>query len=123
DLMVVVGGRSSANTKELTRLVGIAGKPAIQIESWKDLEDASVFDGREVVGITGGTSPPIEDPPPLPPPPPHIPPTPPAPPPAAAAPAAGAAGEAVAGAATPAGRTTSLPTFVHEGSTPATGAA
>ena len=30
--MVVVGGRSSANTKELTRLVGIAGKPAIQIE-------------------------------------------------------------------------------------------
>ena len=32
DLMVVVGGRSSANTKELTRLVGIAGKPAIQIE-------------------------------------------------------------------------------------------
>src|SRR5439155_115001 len=44
DLMVVVGGRSSANTKELTRLVGIAGKPAIQIEGWKDLTDASVFD-------------------------------------------------------------------------------
>ena len=61
DLMVVVGGRSSANTKELTRLVGIAGKPAIQIEGWKDLTDPSVFDGREVVGITGGTSTPIED--------------------------------------------------------------
>src|SRR5213083_3358896 len=61
DLMVVVGGRSSANTKELTRLVGIAGKPAIQIEGWKDLTEASVFDGREVVGITGGTSTPIED--------------------------------------------------------------
>src|SRR3954454_12535314 len=61
DLMVVVGGRSSANTKELTRLVGIAGKPAIQIEGWKDLSDASVFDGREIVGITGGTSTPIED--------------------------------------------------------------
>src|SRR6476661_3299500 len=61
DLMVVVGGRSSANTKELTRLVGIAGKPAIQIEGWKDLTDAAVFDGREIVGITGGTSTPIED--------------------------------------------------------------
>ena len=31
DMMVVVGGRSSANTKELTRLVQIAGKPAIQV--------------------------------------------------------------------------------------------
>src|SRR5918992_3623341 len=32
DFMVVVGGRSSANTKELTRLCGIAGTPALQIE-------------------------------------------------------------------------------------------
>ena len=119
DLMVVVGGRSSANTKELTRLVGIAGKPAIQIEGWKDLTDASVFDGREVVGITGGTSTPIEDlrdvaqrvleiagtsd---------------------TAARAPELAELALAGAATPAGRTTSLPNFVHnEGSAPATGAA
>jgi (E)-4-hydroxy-3-methyl-but-2-enyl pyrophosphate reductase len=61
DLMVVVGGRSSANTKELTRLCGIAGTPAIQIEGVRDLDDASVFDGREVVGVTGGTSTPIED--------------------------------------------------------------
>src|SRR3989475_5415436 len=53
DLMVVVGGRSSANTKELTRLVGIAGKPAIQIEHAPDLDDASVFDGKKVVGVTG----------------------------------------------------------------------
>src|SRR6188474_813077 len=52
DLMVVVGGRSSANTKELTRLVGIAGKPAIQIESVRDLEDASMFQGARVVGVT-----------------------------------------------------------------------
>ena len=59
--MVVVGGRSSANTKELTRLVGIAGKPAIQIEGAADLTDAAVFDGREVIGVTGGTSTPIED--------------------------------------------------------------
>jgi 4-hydroxy-3-methylbut-2-enyl diphosphate reductase len=119
DLMVVVGGRSSANTKELTRLVGLAGKPAIQIEGWKDLTDASVFDGREIVGITGGTSTPIEDlrdvaqrvlei--------------------AGTAEAAANAGElaqaALSSAATPAGRTTSLPTFVHnEDAKPTSGAA
>ena len=33
DMMVVVGGRNSANTKELTRLCEIAGKPVIQIEN------------------------------------------------------------------------------------------
>jgi 4-hydroxy-3-methylbut-2-enyl diphosphate reductase len=119
DLMVVVGGRSSANTKELTRLVGIAGKPALQIEGARDLTDPAVFDGREVIGITGGTSTPIEDlrdvarrvleiagtP-------------------DAAARADELAQDALAGAATPAGRTTSLPVFVHnEGSTPAAGAA
>jgi (E)-4-hydroxy-3-methyl-but-2-enyl pyrophosphate reductase len=61
DLMVVVGGRSSANTKELTRLCEIAGTPAIQIESVKDLDDAAVFGNAKVVGVTGGTSTPIED--------------------------------------------------------------
>jgi 4-hydroxy-3-methylbut-2-enyl diphosphate reductase len=61
DLMVVVGGRSSANTKELTRLCGIVGTRAIQIESEEDLTDPTVFAGAEVVGITGGTSTPIED--------------------------------------------------------------
>jgi (E)-4-hydroxy-3-methyl-but-2-enyl pyrophosphate reductase len=61
DLMVVVGGRSSANTKELTRLCGIVGTRAIQIESEEDLVDAGLFDGAEVVGVTGGTSTPIED--------------------------------------------------------------
>jgi (E)-4-hydroxy-3-methyl-but-2-enyl pyrophosphate reductase len=61
DLMVVVGGRSSANTKELTRLCGIAGTPAVQIEGASELTDAGVFDGKRVVGVTGGTSTPIED--------------------------------------------------------------
>jgi len=61
DLMVVVGGRNSANTKELTRLCGMAGTPAIQIESVADLDRASMFDGVAVVGVTGGTSTPIED--------------------------------------------------------------
>jgi 4-hydroxy-3-methylbut-2-enyl diphosphate reductase len=61
DLMVVVGGRSSANTKELTRLCEIAGTAAIQIESVHDLTDAAPFEGARIVGVTGGTSTPIED--------------------------------------------------------------
>jgi (E)-4-hydroxy-3-methyl-but-2-enyl pyrophosphate reductase len=61
DYMVVVGGRSSANTKELTRLCEMAGTPVVQIESVRDLADASVFGAAEVVGVTGGTSTPIED--------------------------------------------------------------
>jgi small subunit ribosomal protein S1/4-hydroxy-3-methylbut-2-en-1-yl diphosphate reductase len=61
DLVVVVGGRNSANTRELTRLVGIVGRPAIQVERAADLDDASVFDGVVTVGVTGGTSTPIED--------------------------------------------------------------
>jgi (E)-4-hydroxy-3-methyl-but-2-enyl pyrophosphate reductase len=61
DMMVVVGGRSSANTRELTRLCEIAGTPAIQVDGVRHLDDAGVFDGARVVGITGGTSTPIED--------------------------------------------------------------
>jgi (E)-4-hydroxy-3-methyl-but-2-enyl pyrophosphate reductase len=61
DLMVVVGGRSSANTKELTRLCEIVGTKAIQIESVADLADATAFTDAKIVGITGGTSTPIED--------------------------------------------------------------
>jgi (E)-4-hydroxy-3-methyl-but-2-enyl pyrophosphate reductase len=104
DLMVVVGGRSSANTKELTRLCGIVGTPAIQIESEEDLTDPAVFGDAEVIGVTGGTSTPIEDlrcvaerilrvagtP-------------------GASAQAEDLATAALAAAATPAGRTTSLP--------------
>jgi 4-hydroxy-3-methylbut-2-enyl diphosphate reductase len=114
DLMVVVGGRSSANTKELTRLCEIAGTHAIQIENVRELTDTGVFDGKRVVGVTGGTSTPIEDlrdvtqrilelagtP-------------------AVQARAPELAHEALSRAATPAGRTTSLPTPIQ----PAAGAA
>src|SRR3954466_9140689 len=61
ELMVVVGGRSSANTKELTRLCEIAGTVAIQIENVADLTDPAPFADAKVVGVTGGTSTPIED--------------------------------------------------------------
>jgi 4-hydroxy-3-methylbut-2-en-1-yl diphosphate reductase len=115
DVMVVVGGRSSANTKELTRLCEIAGTHAIQIEGVSDLTDASAFDGATIVGVTGGTSTPIEDlrdvtkrilelggtP-------------------EAAAHADELAEAALGRAATPAGRTTSLPQVIAR---PSTGAA
>jgi 4-hydroxy-3-methylbut-2-enyl diphosphate reductase len=61
DVMVVVGGRSSANTKELTRLCEIAGTRAIQIEGARDLTEATDFGDARVIGVTGGTSTPIED--------------------------------------------------------------
>ena len=103
--MVVVGGRSSANTKELTRLCEIAGTAAIQIENVADLTEPAPFAKARIVGVTGGTSTPIEDlrdvteriyvmagtP-------------------ETAARAAELAGAALDRAATPAGRTTSLPT-------------
>jgi 4-hydroxy-3-methylbut-2-enyl diphosphate reductase len=61
DMMIVVGGRSSANTAELTRLCRIAGRPVVQIEAVRDLIDAALFGDARVVGVTGGTSTPIED--------------------------------------------------------------
>lgn len=61
DLMVVVGGRHSANTKELTRLCAIAGTPALQIENARDLTDPVPFASARLVGVTGGTSTPVED--------------------------------------------------------------
>jgi (E)-4-hydroxy-3-methyl-but-2-enyl pyrophosphate reductase len=61
DMMVVVGGRNSANTKELTRLCQLEGRRVIQIEGPRELTDSDAFDGVRVVGVTGGTSTPIED--------------------------------------------------------------
>jgi 4-hydroxy-3-methylbut-2-enyl diphosphate reductase len=61
DFMVVVGGRSSANTKELTRLCEIVGTPVLQVEHARDLLDPTVFGDARIVGVTGGTSTPIED--------------------------------------------------------------
>ncbi|MFH0751897.1 MAG: 4-hydroxy-3-methylbut-2-enyl diphosphate reductase [Chloroflexota bacterium] len=61
DFMVVVGGRNSANTKELTRLCEVVGTPVLQVEHARDLMDPTVFGDATVVGVTGGTSTPIED--------------------------------------------------------------
>jgi hypothetical protein len=39
----------------------MVGTPALQVESVRDLDDAAAFDGATVVGVSGGTSTPIED--------------------------------------------------------------
>lgn len=62
DLVVVVGGKTSANTRELVRLVSeIEGRPTIFVSGAAEINDPKAFDGAAVVGITGGTSTPIED--------------------------------------------------------------
>ena len=62
DAVVVVGGKKSANTRELVRLIDeIEQKPVLFIGSAAELTDPSFFAGHAVIGITGGTSTPIED--------------------------------------------------------------
>jgi hypothetical protein len=39
----------------------MAGKRVIQIETPRDIVDTAAFEGARVVGVTGGTSTPIED--------------------------------------------------------------
>lgn len=58
---MVVGGANSANTAELTRLVTATGIRVLQIESTHQLVDAAAFADARTVGITGGTSTPLED--------------------------------------------------------------
>ena len=63
DAMVVVGGKTSANTRELVRLCAeIEGRPTLFIGSPTEIEQhRAFFDGQTRIGITGGTSTPIED--------------------------------------------------------------
>jgi 4-hydroxy-3-methylbut-2-enyl diphosphate reductase len=55
DVMVVVGGRNSGNTRRLGHVCEKEGKPTYHIESAGDL-DPSWFDGAELVGVTAGAS-------------------------------------------------------------------
>ena len=62
DAVIVVGGKSSANTKELVRLVAeIEQKPTLFVGSAAEINDPAFFAGHATIGITGGTSTPIED--------------------------------------------------------------
>lgn len=55
DIVVVVGGNNSNNTRQLVRRVQAAGTRAIHIESAADLKEYR-FWGVDAVGLTAGTS-------------------------------------------------------------------
>ena len=55
DVMLIVGGRNSANTRRLWELCRDAGCDAYHIETADELEP-KWFEGKEEVGITGGAS-------------------------------------------------------------------
>ena len=55
DLMLVVGGRNSANTRRLWELCREAGSDAYHIETEQELEP-EWFEGKKEVGVLGGAS-------------------------------------------------------------------
>ena len=59
DLMIVIGGYNSSNTKKLKMVCDESGVEAFHIERASQLEP-EMFDGREHVGIPAGTSTPRE---------------------------------------------------------------
>ena len=59
DVIVVVGGKNSANTRELVNLARMQGKTAYHIENSVELEPAWLA-GVERVGLIGGCSTPME---------------------------------------------------------------
>src|SRR4029077_5613832 len=62
DVIVVVGGKSSANTRELVILAGMQGKTAYHIEHSTELEPAWLK-GMDRVGLIGGGGAPLGAPP------------------------------------------------------------
>ncbi len=55
DVMFVLGGLHSANTRELARISEEAGTPTYHLEDWAQFEPAMVA-GRKVAGVTAGAS-------------------------------------------------------------------
>jgi 4-hydroxy-3-methylbut-2-enyl diphosphate reductase len=55
DVMVVVGGRNSANTGRLAEICRAAGATTYHVETAEELRDGW-FEGAEAVGVTAGTS-------------------------------------------------------------------
>lgn len=55
DAMVVVGGRSSGNTRRLAELAAESGIPAYHVESAAEL-DRENFQEKQIVGLTAGAS-------------------------------------------------------------------
>lgn len=59
DVIVVVGGRHSANTRHLAETCAASGAPTYHIERAEELQPGW-FEGRQRVGVTAGTSTPDE---------------------------------------------------------------
>ncbi|ABO49688.1 hydroxymethylbutenyl pyrophosphate reductase [Desulforamulus reducens MI-1] len=55
DVMVVVGGKNSANTKKLAKICQETGTPTYHVESARELRK-EWFLGHEIVGLTAGAS-------------------------------------------------------------------
>ena len=55
DIMVVVGGRNSGNTRRLVEVAAARGTPVVHVEQASDL-DPRQFVGLAVVGLTAGAS-------------------------------------------------------------------
>ncbi|MDH4222562.1 MAG: 4-hydroxy-3-methylbut-2-enyl diphosphate reductase [candidate division Zixibacteria bacterium] len=55
EVMVVVGGRNSANTTQLTKLCKEKGKPTYHIETESELKK-KMFKSKKRIGVTAGTS-------------------------------------------------------------------
>lgn len=59
DIMVVVGGYESGNTRRLAQVVSTQGTPSLHIERAEELP-ASLFEGVQRVGLTAGASTPSQ---------------------------------------------------------------
>jgi 4-hydroxy-3-methylbut-2-enyl diphosphate reductase len=55
EVIFVLGGRQSANTRELARLCRAGGAPTHHLEDWRDFRKEMVG-GRKVAGVTAGAS-------------------------------------------------------------------
>lgn len=55
DAVVIVGGKNSGNTQRLFQVASRSGKPALHVETEKDL-DVSALNGSRHVGVTAGAS-------------------------------------------------------------------
>jgi 4-hydroxy-3-methylbut-2-enyl diphosphate reductase len=55
EVIVVVGGRDSNNTRQLVETCRSAGRRAIHVERAEEI-DANAFEGVKIVGLTAGTS-------------------------------------------------------------------
>ena len=55
DLIVVVGGRNSSNTKKLVEICETVNTNTIQVEEETELEE-KMFENQEIVGVVTGAS-------------------------------------------------------------------